>query len=106
MIIKERDPDQLEIIENYFDFHMNAIELAQIERYYKEYEKIEPESEKIIKVMIEKYKKFISENLNQTIYPYLANSIRPQFHALTDEISKKYFLVAVLSIKSKIKKNV
>ena len=83
---------------------MNDIELAQIERYYKEYEKIDQESEKIIKVMIEKYKKFISENLNQTIYPYLANSIRPQFQALTDETSKKYFLISVLSIKSEIKR--
>ena len=83
---------------------MHDIELGQIDKYYKIYKKISPEKMNVIKIMIQKYKKFISENLNQTTYPYLCNSIQPQFQVLNDELSKKYFLIEFLSEKNEIKK--
>ena len=95
---------EIEIIENYFDFHMHDIELAQIERYYNSYNKLKPEEINIIKIMIKKYKTFIAGNLNQTIYPYLSNSIRTQFQALNNDASKKFFLLEILSERNEIKK--
>ena len=54
--------------------------------------------------MVNKYKNFISENLNQTTYPYLNNSIQPQFQVLTSDHSQKYFLLEILSERNTIKK--
>ena len=95
---------EIEIIENYFDFRIHDIELAQIENHYKSFKKLKPETINIIKIMIQKFQKFISENLNQTTYPYLSNSIQPQFQVLEHDISKKYFLIEILSQKNNIKK--
>ena len=95
---------KVEIFENYFDFHMHDVELSQIEYYYNAYKKIKPEDIKIVKIMIQKYKNFLSENLNQTTYPYLNNSIQPQFQVLNNDESKKYFLLEILSERNSIKK--
>ena len=83
---------------------MHDIELAQIEHYYKKSDKLKPETINVINIMVQKYKHFISENLNQTTYPYLINSLNPQFQALNDEYSKVYFLIEILGAKNEIKK--
>ena len=102
--MKKAPKKYIEIIQNYFDFHLHDVELGQIENHYLSYNKIRTDAINLIKIMIEKYKKFISENLNQTTYPYLTNSIKPQFQVLTNEIDKKFFLIQILGEKNSIKK--
>ena len=102
--MNQKENKKIEIIENYFDFHMHDIELLQIESYYKTYKRLSSNDIKIIKLIITKYNKFISENLNQTTYPYLINSIKPQFDVLESDIKKKFFLIQILSQKNTIKK--
>ena len=99
-----RNPKKIEIIENYFDFHMHDIDLVQIESYYKTYKNITQEDSKLIKLILTKYHKFISENLSQTTYPYLINSIKPQFEVLETELKQKFFLIQILSRKNTLKK--
>ena len=95
---------KIEVIENYFDFHMHDIDLLQIESYYKTYKDISQEDSKLIKLILSKYNKFISENLNQTTYPYLINSIKPHFQILETNLKQKFFLIQILSRKNTIKK--
>ena len=103
--LRNKDPKKnIEIIPNYFDFHLHDVELGQIEHHYLSYNKIRTDAINLIKIMLQKYKKFISENLNQASYPYLTNSIKPQFQALSNEIDKKYFLIQILGEKNSIKK--
>ena len=97
-------PKKVEIIENYFDFRMHDIDLVKIESYYKTYKNITKEDSKIIKLLLTKYNKFISENLNQTTYPYLINSIKPNFQTLETDLKQKFFLIQVLRSKNTIKK--
>jgi hypothetical protein len=104
-IIDIDKPKKIEIFENYFDFHMHDIDLVQIESYYKTYKNITHEDSKIIKLLLAKYNKFISENLNQTTYPYLINSIKPNFQTLDSDLKQKYFLIQILSRKNTIKKS-
>lgn len=95
---------KIEIIENYFDFSFHDIDLANIERYYRTKTSLNDEKIKIIKLLLENFKKFISENLNQTTYPYLTNSIRPQFQSLEESNEqKKYFLIEILSQRNEIR---
>ena len=102
--INNKNPKKIEIIENYFDFHMHDIDLVQIESYYKTYKNVSENDSKLIKLIFEKYNKFISENLNQTTYPYLINSIKPHFQTLDTELKQKFFLIQILSGKNSIKK--
>ena len=95
---------KIEIIENYFDFHMHDINLVQIESYYKTYKNISQEDSKLIKLILNKYNKFISENLAQTTYPYLINSIKPHFQILETNLKQKFFLIQILSRKNTMKK--
>ena len=97
-------PKKVEIIENYFDFHMHDIDLVKIESYYKTYKNINQQDDRIIKLLLTKYNKFISENLNQTTYPYLINSIKPNFESLETDLKQKYFLIQILRSKNTIKK--
>ena len=90
---------KIEVIENYFDFHMHDIDLLQIESYYKTYKDISQEDSKLIKLILSKYNKFISENLNQTTYPYLINSIKPHFQILETNLTEvKSFPLNLLSV--------
>ena len=99
-----KNPKKIEIIDNYFDFHMHDIDLVQIESYYKTYKNITQEDSKLIKLILTKYQKFISENLSQTTYPYLINSIKPHFEILETELKQKFFLIQILSRKNTLKK--
>ena len=103
-IQKKAPKKNIEIMQNYFDFHLHDVELGQIENHYLSYNKVRPDAINLIKIMLEKYKKFISENLNQTTYPYLTNSIKPQFQVLTNETDKKFFLIQILGEKNSIKR--
>ena len=55
---------KIEIIENYFDFSFHDIDLANIERYYRTKTSLNDEKIKIIKLLLENFKKFMINRYN------------------------------------------
>lgn len=95
--------NKFEIIEDYFDFQMHDINLYLIERHFKNNKLLSNDEINNINIMVEQYKKFISGNLNQTIYPYLSNSLKIYFSSFQNQNSKKFLLIELLGKKRQIK---
>ena len=83
--------------ENYFSDTKKDQELVDIlEKYKKMTDIISTEKFGQIKILFEKFLEFSENGFNQTMYPYLSNSIKSFVSSLTEQEEQKLFILLLL----------